>query len=422
MILRFPRQRLEESDALDVQWTSSAGPHTRGDGCLDVQGRNTCGPQRRHGHCQAPGAMQRKALLEGAVLAGRYRVVRAIASGGMGEVYEADDQFLQEPVALKTLRRDVADDSAAVKRFGREIALARKISHPSVCRILDVGVYGAGGGAPAPFFTMELLAGETLAAYLRRRGRLAPEMALPLIEQMAGGLTAAHRAGVIHRDFKTSNVMLALGGGHQRVVITDFGLAKGSVAAPAIPADGAALTCSGILGTPAYMAPEQVTGDAVDERADVYALGIVIFEMVAGRLPFVARTPLAMALRRVTQPPPSPATFVPDLDARWVAAILRCLARSPAERFASPAEVVRALRGDDVVAPRRPAAHPTTPRRASLAAVALVACICGQSPSAGPGTERRLLSTAAELAPIAAGRLTGQAVAPPRRVSARGAR
>ena len=292
-----------------------------------------------------PPAPRRTVFDVGDVLDGRYRVCRRIASGGMGEVYEVDDQTLHERVALKTVRGDIVEQPVMMERFRREIQLARKITHPNVCRIFDVGFHRPDAGDPVPFLTMELLPGETLATRLRRHGPIAPRDALPLVEQMAAGLQAAHGAGVIHRDFKSANVMLVPDGGRVRVVITDFGLAK--AAAGGHHADSTALTGGHALGTPAYMAPEQITGDLVDERADVYALGIVLFEMVTGCLPFDGETPLAMAVKRVTEPAPSPSSLTPDLDTRWVAAITCCLARDPAARFSSPQDVLRGLSGDD---------------------------------------------------------------------------
>jgi len=306
---------------------------------------------------------RRSVFAVGAVVAGRYRVVRPIAAGGMGEVYAVDDRELHEVVALKTIRSDVAGDPAALARFRREIQLARKITHANVCRIFEFGFHSPGDGETVPFLTMELLSGETLTAYLRREGRLAPEAALPIAEQIADGLEAAHRAGIIHRDFKSGNVMLVPDRGQFRAVVTDFGLAKALVGD-----EGGALTGPRPLGTPAYMAPEQVTGDPVDERTDIYALGVVLFEMVTGRLPFSADAPLALAVKRVTEAAPSPAALVPALDSRWRTTIERCLAREPAARYASADEVVCALHAEErqtiVARPvRRETSTPDNPRR-----------------------------------------------------------
>ncbi len=273
-----------------------------------------------------PGA----AFAPGELVDGRYQVVRFLAAGGMGEVYEVLDRLLGERVALKTLRATLAASAEAAERFRREIQLARRVTHPNVCRILDVGVHG-----DAAYLTMELLEGESLADRIHR-GRMTPAEALPLVRQMVLALGAAHDAGIVHRDFKSHNVMLL----PQRVVVTDFGLARALGAEPSTEAGSVA---AALLGSPAYMAPEQVEGTAVSPRTDVYALGVVLFEMVTAGLPFVGETPMQTAVMRLRQPPPSPRSLVRDLDPRWEAVILRCLKLEPALRYASPAEVLEAL-------------------------------------------------------------------------------
>ncbi|MEO1085092.1 MAG: serine/threonine-protein kinase, partial [Acidobacteriota bacterium] len=228
----------------------------------------------------------------GEVLADRYRIVRFLAQGGMGEVYEAEDLELRQAVALKTVSASIGDEPAAVERFKREIALARRVTHPNVCRIFDLGQHASPGAAgPVTFLSMELLRGETLSACLRRRGRLTLEEALPLVRQMTTALEAAHGAHVVHRDFKSENVYLVPKDGQAltnladaRAVVTDFGIARASDASDAFAAQ---VTGLGIVGTPAYMAPEQVeNAPVITAAADIYALGIVIYEMVTGKLPF----------------------------------------------------------------------------------------------------------------------------------------
>jgi tetratricopeptide (TPR) repeat protein/TolB-like protein len=279
----------------------------------------------------------------------------------MGEVYEAEDSELGERVALKTVRPEVAAQPRVVERFKREIQLARKVSHPSVCRTFDIGRHQPAGGPDVLFLTMEYLDGETLSQRLRAGGRLAPADALPVVRQMAAALQAAHDAGIVHRDFKSSNVVLVPAKGGPRVVVTDFGLAR----APAHEGDSssASLTGTGVVGTPYYMAPEQVTGGKVGPSADLYSLGIVLYEMVTGRLPFDGDSPLSIAVKRLTEKPPSPRLAVPDLDPRWEATILRCLERNPADRFASASDLVRSLEGESTVVKRR------RPRRWLVAAV-----------------------------------------------------
>jgi eukaryotic-like serine/threonine-protein kinase len=285
------------------------------------------------------------------VVAGRYRIVRFVARGGMGEVYEAEDLELGVRVALKTVRPEVGALPGVVERFKREIQLARKVSHPSVCRTFDIGRHQPAGGPDVLFLTMEYLEGETLSQHLMAGGRLSPADALPLVHQMAAALQAAHDAGIVHRDFKSSNVILVPAKGGPRVVVTDFGLAR----APADGGDSAsgALTGSGVVGTPYYMAPEQVSGGKIGPSADLYALGIVIYEMVTGRLPFGGDSPLSIAVKRLSQKPTPPRQVVPDLDPRWEAAVLRCLEMNPADRFASASDLVRSLEGEAVAAGRR---------------------------------------------------------------------
>jgi Flp pilus assembly protein TadD len=285
----------------------------------------------------------------GQTVAGRYRIERYLSRGGMGEVYQAHDQELGESIALKTLLPEVANDDRMIGRFKQEIQLSRKIGHPNVCRVFDLARDPAEGSGPDTvyFLTMEFLPGETLAARLEREGRMKQTEALPLLEQMAEALEAAHRAGVIHRDFKPSNVMLVNSGNPQsvaavRVVVTDFGLARSYS-----PKSESTASMSGqLMGTLDYMAPELLTGSQATFASDLYALGMVAFKMVAGALPFASDTPFAAAIRRAKQPPPSPRVLVPDLEPRWERAILRALDPEPARRFSNAAEFVRALRGD----------------------------------------------------------------------------
>ncbi|HEX2642751.1 MAG TPA: serine/threonine-protein kinase, partial [Thermoanaerobaculia bacterium] len=298
-------------------------------------------PRRRFGEA---------AFVPGEVIAGRYEVVRFIARGGMGEVYEVEDRELRERVALKTVRSEVARDTIAIERFKREIQLARKVTHPNVCRIFDVahhrfegpaGGWTGGEGESLIFLTMELLPGETLADRIRRDGKMAPEAALPIVRQVAEALHAAHQAGVVHRDLKPGNVLLIEGrggpaaAGTPRAVVTDFGLARlegGAESGGGMPA--LTMTSAGVIGTPAYLAPEQVDGTEITAAVDIYSLGIVLYEMLTGTVPFVGETALMTAVKRLREAPPSPRVHTPGLDPRWEAVILRCLERAPAARFA----------------------------------------------------------------------------------------
>jgi tetratricopeptide (TPR) repeat protein len=276
------------------------------------------------------------------VFAERYKLIRQIGKGGMGEVYEAEDLRLRQRVALKTILPEIAGDPVAIARFKSEIVLAQKVTHPNVCRIHGLGLHKQSDGRELPFLTMEFLPGETLSARLKR-GAMDLAEALPIVHGMIDGLSAAHRAGVIHRDFKSSNVMLVPDEGGIRAVITDFGLAK-----PSQPAnDGTELTRRGaITGTLRYMSPEQINGETLTPASDIYSLGIVVYEIVTGRVPFTGDSEWAIISAHLNTPPPSPRKSVPNLDAKWEAAILKCLRKRPDERFSSAQEFKAALLPD----------------------------------------------------------------------------
>jgi serine/threonine protein kinase/tetratricopeptide (TPR) repeat protein len=278
-------------------------------------------------------------LADGEVVAGRYRIVRMLGRGGMGEVYEAHDQFLSEGVALKTLRADLSRNEDLIRRFQREIQLARRVTHPSVCRVFEVGVHEPSPGWSVRFFTMELLKGETLSARLHAQGRLTRAEAFGFAAQMAEGLQAAHSAGIIHTDFKSSNVMLVPDpGGAERAVIMDFGLAR---SASGLGPGGPTFTHSlwgNVAGTLAYMSPEQLAGGALTPASDIYSFGIVLFEMATGKLPFDDRHLIHSAMQRVSGEVDVRA-LSPEIDRRWEAVIIRCLHKDPEKRFASAADL-----------------------------------------------------------------------------------
>ncbi len=225
----------------------------------------------------------------GSVLADRYELRALLGEGGMGTVFCAHDGELDEDVALKVLHAEAATDPAALSRFLREVKLARRVTHRNVARTFDLGVHEG-----LRFLTMELIVGQSLAAHFGRSRASLPET-LRLAAEIARGLAAAHGAGVVHRDLKPENVMLS----EDRVVITDFGIARA--------ADGVAdaLRTGTIVGTPAYMAPEQLESRAVDGRTDVYALGTMLFELLTGGLPFQGDSAIAIAAQRLTADPPS---------------------------------------------------------------------------------------------------------------------
>jgi serine/threonine-protein kinase len=255
----------------------------------------------------------------GNVIDNRYRIERLIGRGGMGTVYLAHDEVLDERVALKVISSLIADDPGAmIARFRREAAAARRISSPNVVRIHDIGE--ADGGLV--YISMEYLVGQTLAKIVETRHPMPIDGVLGLVDQVCTGLAAAHQGGVIHRDLKPGNVLV---GDRDAVKIIDFGLAKSGFL------DG--MTVTGMmLGTPAYMAPEQVKGLEVDERTDIYALGALTYFVVTGRPPFSGATPIAIGFAHCATPPRPPRELRPDLPPALEAAILAALEKEPEKR------------------------------------------------------------------------------------------
>jgi len=287
-----------------------------------------------------------KRFATGEILAERFRIAKFIAAGGMGEVYEAEDLALKENLAIKTVRPEILQQKNALDRFKREVQLARRVTHPNICRVFDLVWHKRIEGEEESvivFVTMELLQGETLSERIRRVGRFTSEEALPLIHQIASGLEAAHRAGVVHRDLKPGNVILVPDREEAQVrgVITDFGLAfhTGLDSNQRVDLTGT----QGLFGTPAYMAPEQIEGKEVTKQVDIYALGLIIYEMVTGEHAFPADTPLASAAKRLSDPIVSPKRFVPELSDAWEQTIIRCLECDPGARYSSAMDVAKAL-------------------------------------------------------------------------------
>ena len=289
-----------------------------------------------------PGIITR--LRRGDLLSGRYLIQRFIARGGMGEVYEALDQLLGERIAVKTVVASISDDRGAVERLKLETNLSRRVTHPNVCRIFDIGVHEQvrpGGRESIFYITMEFVPGQSLGHTLRHFGPMDLADARPLIEGLVAGLHAAHRVGLVHRDFKSENVMLApsADGAVLRPVVMDFGLARiDSGMSSRLSNEGKPL-----VGTVAYMAPEQVEGNPVAPATDVYALGVVMFEMATGELPFPSESLMEAATRRLVHEAPLARSRRPEVDARWEAVIRRCLERDPGRRFPSALEVLEAL-------------------------------------------------------------------------------
>ena len=303
----------------------------------------------------------------GDLIAGRYRIEFLLGRGGMGEVYRAHDEFMDERIALKTLRPELCDKPGIVRRFQREVQLARKVTHSNVCRVFEMGVHTS-SVPPVYFFTMQLLDGQTLAAHIRRNGPFSRRDAVPLILQMADGLQAAHEAGIIHRDFKSSNVMLC----GARAIITDFGLARVEPGVAALQAAGTITTNAQVAGTIAFMSPEQLSGGEVTAASDIYSFGIVLFEMATGQLPFDERHIIHSAMQRASDTTLNVRGLAPHIDPDWAAVIARCLQRDPAKRFRSASEVGERLRPH---ARRFPMPRLTRRQWAAAAGVAAISAV-----------------------------------------------
>ena len=282
------------------------------------------------------------------MLTERYRIVGLLGKGGMGEVYRAEDLKLRQPVALKFLTRNVADDPRRLERFLNEVRVARQVSHPNVCRVYDIGEVDG-----EHFISMEYVDGEDLASLIRRIGRLPKEKAVQLSRQLCAGLAAAHEKGVIHCDLKPHNVMID---GQGKVRIADFGLA------------GLVGDVSGAVGgTPAYMAPEQIDGEAPTRKSDLFSLGLVLYEMFTGKPAFDAKTRAEVIRLRQQGSVTSPATHVEDFDPAIERVIMRCLAKDPEKRPSSALAVAAALPGGDPLAAALAAGETPSPELVAAA-------------------------------------------------------
>ena len=269
------------------------------------------------------------ALTEGTVVAGRYELRQMLGRGGMGIVYRAFDRALEEEVALKILRPDVAATADLERRFRSEIKLARRVRHRNVC-----GIHEYGQDGPIHFIAMELVAGEDLKRQLQAHGPMPPAEAWDVAAQIAEGLDAIHHAEIVHRDLKAHNIMRDARG---VVRVMDFGIAK----ALGMASGGATVTGQ-IIGTPEYMSPEQARGDQIDFRSDIYSLGIVVFELFTGSVPFRGETPIATLFKHIQDPPPIEGR--PGIPPRLVPILKRALAKDPADRFESASAMAAALR------------------------------------------------------------------------------
>ncbi len=300
-------------------------------------------------------------------LGAAFQVERPLGAGGFAVVYLVRDLTLKRHIAVKVLSPDVIQSHTALERFRREAETVAKLSHPHI-----VPLYFVGQKDDLVYLAMECVTGGTLAERLEREGRLGAGEAARIVREVASALAHAHRRGVIHRDIKPHNVLLEAETG--RALVADFGIAR--------PAEGSDLTVSGMLvGTPAYLSPEQVSGSPPDRRADLYALGVMAYEMLAGEPPFTGPTPTAVLMKRLAGPPPPIERLRPDTPPALRAVIERCLAADPEARFQGGEEIERALADAGPVAAGastdRPAGRARGRRRAWLAASAVALVVVG---------------------------------------------
>lgn len=269
---------------------------------------------------------------------GRYKLLRKLEAGGMGQVYLAEHQLLKRPCAIKLISSEMERDQTAIARFEREVKAAAMLSHPNTIEIYDYGVADDG----TLYYVMEFLSGLSIASFVRQNGLVPHGRAVFLIRQVCGSLTEAHRMGLVHRDIKPGNIFIATLGGQGDVAkVLDFGLVKQEQ-----PADGRQLTGEfSVSGTPAYMSPEQARGDRhLDGRSDIYALGAVLYFMLTGKPPFERDTSMAIMIAHVSERVRPLRELAADVPADLEAVILRCLSKSPADRYADTSALSEALR------------------------------------------------------------------------------
>ena len=265
-----------------------------------------------------------KELTTGSTFAGRYQIIEELGKGGMGKVYKVFDTKIKEKVALKLIKPEIASDKETIERFSNELKLARRIRHKNVCGMFDLG--DADG---AHFIAMEYVPGEDLKSMIRMSKSMSVGGAVDVAKQVCEGLAEAHRLGIVHRDLKPANIMIDREGNAR---IMDFGIAR-SIKAKAITGTGV------IIGTPEYMSPEQVEGKEVDQRSDIYSLGIILYEMVTGRVPFEGNTPFTIGVKQMSDVPKDPKELNSQIPEDLARLILRCLEKSKEKRYQSAAEL-----------------------------------------------------------------------------------
>jgi len=276
--------------------------------------------------------------LIGHSLAGKYKIEELIKSGGMGSVYRGKHVLMDKTVAIKVLRPSLALDHAVVARFSREAKAASRISHPNAVIVTDFGEDENG----VVFLVMEYLDGRTLKEIIKSEGPMMLDRAIDIIRQVSGALDVAHAQGVIHRDLKSDNIMLSSTHGNEWAKVLDFGIAK--IQQPEGMRDIEITAANLVVGTPQYMSPEQCSQSGpLDSRSDIYSLGVIIFEMLAGRVPFTGESPTVIMMKHVQEPPPSLLTVRSDLPAAVDDVVRRALSKQPGDRFASAGGLAEAL-------------------------------------------------------------------------------
>jgi serine/threonine protein kinase/Tfp pilus assembly protein PilF len=266
----------------------------------------------------------REELTTGSTFAGRYQIIEELGQGGMGRVYKAADTKINEKVALKLIKPEIAKDKKTIERFSNELRLARKIRHKNVCGMFDLGEEKG-----THFITMEFVSGEDLRSSIRRFGQLPIGKSISISKQICEGLVEAHRLGIVHRDLKSNNIMIDKEG---NVRIMDFGIARSL--------ESKGITGAGVMiGTPEYMSPEQVEGKEVDQRSDIYSLGVILYEMVTGRVPFEGDTPFTIGMKHKGEIPQNPKELNTQISDDLCSVILKCLEKDKDQRYQSAGEV-----------------------------------------------------------------------------------